>query len=274
MTESLPATAGMLAAASAWRREELDYDPSRSDCVISLSSVPSRIDYLKPVIGQLMRQTVLGVPIELHLAHRTRSTGETWPPLPDWLTGLRAVRIVWHKEDPGPSLKYLGALGLHGEASDPLIVVVDDDVLYPRELVASLVEASTAEAAAGKRVYCLRGWSIHRTLSWDSSILFTAEPGCEIPVAVVTGHGGYAIRPSLVGGTRLWTVIDAPDECRMMDDIWISGHLSAWGVRKLLIDSPRRYRIMTGSAIGGDRARRNEFAFRYFKEAWRSFELV
>jgi hypothetical protein len=95
-----------------------------------------------------------------------------------------------------------------------------------------------------------------------------------MPVAVITGHGGYAIRPSLVGGTRLWTVIDAPDECRMMDDIWISGHLSEWGVKKLLIDSPRRHRITTSSAIGGDRARRNEVAFRYFETAWRSFELV
>jgi hypothetical protein len=269
LTESIHATEEVTRRALRLDPADFDYVPTRKDCVVALSAVPTRLPYLKAVLAHLMQQTIAGVGIELHIPQRVRSTGDDWPPPPAWLLGLRSVRIVRHELDPGPSLKYLGPLRRRRE-SDPLIVVVDDDVLYPRGMIEALMQA---EATREHTVFCCRGWNIHPTLSWDRSVLLTAEPGRLKPVAIATAHGGYALRRSFVEVDLLEDLADAPDECRMMDDVWLSGHLSRWGIPKLLVDSPPRYRLMIPTALGGDRARRNDVAIHYFGAAWRPEEL-
>jgi hypothetical protein len=269
-TESAPTPPEMLAAALETDIASLDYRPERTGCVVSLTSVPSRLGYLKAVLVHLLRQTAGPVPIELHLPQQVESTGERWGALPDWLTGLEAVRVVWYERDIGPTLKYLGAMTDHRD-SDPLVVAVDDDVLYPPSLVDVLLEAE--RAGDGPALYCTRGFSIHPSLRWEESMLLPVPPpGEPARVAVATGHGGHAVRPSTVDVDALWNTEGVPLDAHFNDDMWLSGNLSRWGIPKLLVHAPPRHRLKVESAFGYDRARRMDAGIAYFRDAWRPEE--
>jgi glycosyltransferase involved in cell wall biosynthesis len=244
-----------------------DYEPSRFDAVVSLTSVPGRLDVLRGVLHHLLRQTERGVAIELHVASPTRSTNETWDVIPPWLGALRAVRVIRHDHDAGPALKYLGALR---SRDDRAVIVVDDDVLYPPDLIERLL--ATDRQLGGTAAVCFRGWRIHPSLSFERSVLSSAEPELQ-RVGIVTGHGGYCLRREHVDVTRLDDFDRAPDECRMMDDIWVSGHLSRKGTPKVVIRGSTRFKLPIASALGADRERRNDIVLRWFARDWHADDL-
>jgi hypothetical protein len=262
------ATPSQLAAA---QREDvctLDYQPWREDVVVSLTTVPERLGTLRAVLRGLLTQSVRGVPIELHIAAVVRSSGDRWGGIPDWLDALHAVHVVMHSEDPGPALKFLPAL-LAG--ADRVVVVCDDDVLYPADLVGRLMLADARWG--GQAAICFRGWRIERGLSWERSVLSLPDLHGDKPVGIVTGHGGYAVRARHVDLSELADTGRAPQACSMMDDVWISGHLSRRGTPKRLIYGETRFKIPIAPALGGDREARNDQALRWFAADWRAEDL-
>jgi hypothetical protein len=246
----------------------VDHPTSRHDVAISLTTVPGRLGTLKAVLYCLMDQSLPGIPIELHIARRVRSTSETWPPLPRWLQELRAVRVVEHAEDLGPAMKFIPALRADRERS---VIVVDDDVLYPRDLAEGLLVADAC--CQGRSAICYRGWRIHPALSWERSVLTVPREGEPVDVGIVTGHGGYCLRSSRVDLASLCDLSTAPEECYMMDDIWISAHLSRNRTAKRLIRGSDRFKIPIPSALGGERERRNDVALSWFKADWRDSDI-
>lgn len=266
-THSVIADAADMATAPA-RPAEWDYSPSRDDAVISLTSLPTRLDILPMVLSSLMRQSLDGLPIHLHLARHSTSPEKSWMELPNWLKQLEAVRIVLHEDDPGPMLKYLPALG---EAEDRLVLVADDDVIYPPDFAERLVAAD--RRLEGRHAVCFRGWKIHRNLSWEASRLSEPEENSDVRVGIVCGHGGYAVRRRHLDWSALNAFRQAPADCRMMDDVWISGHLSRAGTEKIVIPGDVRYKLPVTPALGGDRARRNDLALAWFADDWLASDL-
>lgn len=266
-THSVIASDSMMKSLESLDPAAVDYRPDVEDPVISLTTLPSRLGTLKAVLFHLMRQSAGRIPIELHLARRSRDGAELWGEVPGWLSALRAVRLVMHADDPGPSLKYLPALS----EGSRLVVVVDDDVLYPGDLVARLAAADAH--TGGREAICMRGWRIHPALSWSRSVL--SEPGSAVrtPVGILCGHGGYCVRASQLETAALADRVGAPEDCWMMDDVWISGHLSRAGTVKRLIPGSVRYKLPIEPALGGERERRNDVALAWFARDWREFEL-
>lgn len=246
----------------------IDYVPWRDDVVISLTTVPSRLEILKPVIHCLLRQTVSGVPIELHVASSVKSTGETWDSFPIWLSSLQSVQIVKHTLDVGPAMKFLPALSANQRRA---VIVLDDDVLYPNNLVEGLLKADARWN--GSAAICYRGWRIHHKLSFEQSILTSPKSTEDVHVGIITGHGGYCVRSHHVDLFDLSDLSRAPEECWMMDDIWISVHLSKMNTPKLLIGGSARYKIPIESALGGNREKRNDIALAWFSHDWKSSDL-
>ena len=262
-THSVLATDEQVARFAAIQSGEIDYRPIRTDVVISLTTVPTRLGTLKAVLHSLMQQSISGVPIELHIARGVRSTGATWPEMPGWLTNLRAVQVIEHDHDLGPAMKYLPALEAHRKHA---VVVVDDDVLYPRDLVERLLQADMGWRGAA--AVCMRGWRIHRELSWEQSVLTTPNAADDMHVGIVCGHGGYCVRAEQLNLDELGNLDRAPEDCWMMDDIWISAHLSRNRTYKRIVEGSVRYKIPIDPALGGDRERRNDNALRWFAGEW------
>src|SRR5213080_2911614 len=100
--------------------------------IASLSTVPDRINNLRPTIRSLLKQT--RPPDEIVLAIPEFSVREQRPyVVPEYLLRLPRVRVLHCAEDWGPATKFIGAIQdeLAAGRKNSLIMVVDDDRLYP-----------------------------------------------------------------------------------------------------------------------------------------------
>src|SRR5204863_3590554 len=106
--------------------------------IASLSTVPDRINNLRPTIRSLLRQT--RPPDEIVLAIPEFSVREQRPYLvPEYISRLPRVRILHCGKDWGPATKFIPVVQEERTAArgNTLIMVVDDDRIYPRTALES-----------------------------------------------------------------------------------------------------------------------------------------
>ncbi len=204
-------------------------NPQASGIIVTLSTIPSRIDLIGPTIQSLLRQTVRPAEIRLCLPEWSEREHCAYV-VPPWLRALRAVKIVACK-DEGPATKFIATLTC--VPADTVVVVVDDDRIYhPRliEAFARLAEQNPDEVIAGA------GWSVPRDLIDRPTTLWarlTAAPYVPIRanqlraprrVDIVQGVHAYALRPRFLDLAALANLTAAPPAVRFVDDVWISAH--------------------------------------------------
>ena len=105
----------------AWSR-----NARRSEAIVSLTSIPSRLPLIERTLKSLLRQSLAPRRIVLNLPRFSKREGVAYV-VPAFLDGIEAVSIRWC-EDWGPATKLLPSLV--GEATDTPIIVVDDDRIY------------------------------------------------------------------------------------------------------------------------------------------------
>ena len=256
----------------------------RSEMIVSLTTIPSRIGMIADTLKSLLTQTRPPKEIRLNLPAFSRRENRPYD-VPDWLRDLRAVRLV-PCEDYGPATKLLPALA--DAAPGQAILVVDDDRIYPVSLIAELEKASRAQpnAALG-----LGGWIAppdltDRPTTILSNLLMrppapirSARIGRPVAVDILQGVAGYLVRPDFFDLAAVTNYAAAPPAARFVDDVWISAHCRA---DKFVIPAapnfpPKRHLaqykrsslgwINRGS--GGDENRNNSIMLRYFADAWK-----
>jgi hypothetical protein len=176
-------------------RETLANSP-RSDhprVIVSMSTVHDRINNLSPTIRSLLKQT--RPPDEIVLAIPQFSIREQRPYVPKYISRLPRVRVLRCREDYGPATKFIGAIQdeLAAGQENTLIMVVDDDRLYPRDALETYLYYSEQLPNAA---LCFRGAAMPSTLDWDDAKMIHAKDLREPrPVVVITGCGSYLVRP-------------------------------------------------------------------------------
>jgi hypothetical protein len=195
--------------------------------VVTLSTIPARAAALAPVLHSLLDQTEPADRIILNLPPVSRRTGAPYPD-PAGLDLPKAVSVL-RDTDEGPATKFLGALRVEPEA---LIVVVDDDVIYPRDFLANLLEAYRARPG---HVLALRGVRLIDGVAFPAldHVLCSA---IESPqhVDLVFGTWGYLLPPGLPAA-EIADFRGYPEAVRWVDDVWISGHLARLGVPRMVV---------------------------------------
>jgi hypothetical protein len=200
--------------------------PTRSDCVVSLTSLPSRLPHIATMLKSLLRQERLPRRIRLNLPAFSKRE-QTAYAIPDWLKDLKSVEIV-PSEDYGPATKLIPSLGL---PHDQKIVVVDDDRIYPANLIADLEAAADrlGDAAVG-----FSGWVAPADLTDRPTTILTniaMTPPVPIrarrvrsfyPVDMLQGLSGYLVRPNFFDIEELTDYSNAPPAAFFVDDVWIS----------------------------------------------------
>jgi hypothetical protein len=230
---------GVLHAQAAWRTTAGTAPPSPGmpEVVVSLTSVPHRIGTLHLVIEALLRQS--------------------WPPqrIVLWLPAARAPRddslprLVRRQRDRGleirrvasdwPHMKLLPALR---EWPGAIIITVDDDIIYDRHLVASLLEV------AGRNPGVIVG---HDTRSLTAGPGGGFRPYREWPKnAPDASVPGLAVMPQGVGGV-LYPPGVMPAEVHeeslaarlspRNDDLWFKAVTLRHGVRCVRSAGLRRF---------------------------------
>src|SRR6266481_8829591 len=132
--------------------------------IASLSTVPDRINNLRPTIRSLLRQT--RPPDEIVLAIPEFSVREQRPYLvPEYISRLPRVRILHCGKDWGPATKFIPVVREERTAArgKTLIMVVDDDRIYPRTALESYLYYNGQLPNAA---LCFRGAAMPRSMDW------------------------------------------------------------------------------------------------------------
>ena len=260
-------------------------NPHRSDLIVTLTTLPSRIDRIDLTLKSLLRQRVAPAAIRLHVPQTSRREGVAYA-VPDRLRRLRSVTIV-RTDDYGPATKAIPAV-LAGPPDQRLLVVDDDRVFHPRfvEQMTALSDQHPEDAVAGS------GWDAppdrvdHATALVDTLLGRAPAPlkctrvrGCR-DVDIMQGLSGYVVRPRYFDAAALVDYSHAPAAAFFVDDVWISAQCRA---RKIvchgrrtnfpsLVDA-RFYKRSSVSLVnrgsGNPVSRNNTIMLKYFADRWR-----
>jgi hypothetical protein len=258
-------------------REKLASAPaldSSQRVIVSMSTLPDRIFNLEPTIRCLLDQTrppdeiVVAVP-EFSRRQRKRYI------IPDYLEQLPRVRLL-RCDDWGPATKFIPIIQaeLGAGRRDTLIMVVDDDRVYPRDALETYLcyHHELPDAAL-----TFRGGPIPRDYKWGPRMIRGAEVREPRAVAVMTGCASYFIQPRFFD-ERLWDYSGAPDGAFYMDDIWMAGSLDRRGVEKYVVPTSAMMRTvnrqrwtMTLQDVPNGRKHNNNEAMIFFADSWKIF---
>jgi hypothetical protein len=262
-------------------------NPRNSGLVVTLTTIPSRIEALGPTVKSLLRQTAR--PVEIRLCVPAWSEREQCAyAVPPWLRALPGVTIV-SCADEGPATKFLPTL--RAMEPDQAVVVVDDDRIYHPRLLEKLAELV---AAHPDEVVSAAGWDAPADRIDRPTTLWARLTGAAyVPVRgnqlrrarrvdIAQGLHGYVVRPRFFDLTELGDFSKAPVALRFVDDVWISAHCrvprAVHPLRLAFTDYKpwehrRRYdRTSLGGNVNraADHTQRgNSIALRFFSERWR-----
>src|SRR5213594_983341 len=244
--------------------------------IVSLSTVPDRINNLTPTIRSLLKQT--RPPDEIVLAVPEFSVREQRHyVVPKYISRLPRVRILRCRQDWGPATKFIAAIQdeLAAGRGNTLIMVVDDDRVYPRDALETYLYYNEQLPAAA---LCFRGAAIPQGLDWRHARMIRArELRQPQPVAVITGCGSYLIQPRFFDES-LWDYSQAPQGAFYMDDIWISGCLARRNVKRYVVPASammrsvfRQRRTLSLHDVPDGRQYNNNETIALFGDAWYVF---
>jgi hypothetical protein len=246
--------------------------PVNRRVIASLSTVPDRIKNLRPTIHSLLRQTrppdeiVIAIP-EFSIREQKQYV------VPKYLSQLPRVRILRCGKDWGPATKFIPVVQeeLKAGRGNALVIVLDDDRVYPRDALESYLyyNAELPDAAL-----CFRGAAMPSTLDWDHArMIYGKEVREPRPVAVITGCGSYLVQPRFFDES-LWDYSRAPQVAFDIDDIWISACLSRRGVKRYVVPASdmmgsvlrQRWTVSLNKIPGRQKLNNETIAF--FRDSW------
>lgn len=230
---------------------------SRADgrVVVSITTIPERIDDLRFTIKSLLKQTYPPDEVALNIPFKTLKGKEYI--IPEWLIRLTQkdkskVHMYRLPKDLGPASKLLPTMAR--ESPNTKIICGDDDIVYPPLFIESLVKTSNKYPECAVTTFAKK--LLHRskneppsngsTWSWLKAQRLSGHANSDL----VLGVFGFLVKPCLFfdektvinNGTtetlhypNVYDYSQAPPEATWVDDIWISGHLS---LRKIPIVCP------------------------------------
>jgi Glycosyl transferase family 2 len=244
--------------------------------IVSLSTVPERIGNLGPTIRCLLKQTrppdeiVLAVP-EFSIREQRRYE------VPKYVSRWPRVRVLRCGKDWGPATKFIPVIQeeLAAGRGNTLIMVVDDDRVYPRDALQTYLYYSEQLPEAA---LCFRGAAMPRSLDWrNAKMIYANELREPRRAAVITGCGSYLIQPRFFDES-VWDYSRAPQGAFYMDDIWISGFLNRRDVKRYVVPASammrsvlRQHRTLSLHDVPNGRQNNNNETIAFFGDTWDIF---
>lgn len=190
--------------------------------IVSLTSYPARFEAVAQTLEPLFRQTVAPDCIQLWLAEdEFPQTGD----LPKSLRDLADIglEIKWCKRSLKPHTKYFWAMR---ENPDAIIITIDDDIVYPLNLVETLLQVHYRhpEAIVANRTHIVtldESGSIAKYSDW----MFEQTSICGTPRRdlLATGVGGVLYPPN-VFDESVFDEMAINETCLFADDLWLMVH--------------------------------------------------
>lgn len=205
--------------------------PDKPRIVVSLTTSPTRIKKIKPVIDCMLNQTIKPDRIYLNLPHvfkRNESTFEM--PLPQFITENELVYVNFC-DDIGPATKILPTLNLEKEP-ETLILSIDDDIYYPEHLIETFLAFSKSYPES-----CITGSSyMFKNDTLKHKKRNTMLKGKE--VELLEGFSGVLYKRKFFTSNvlnQIYTWINENKACKFGDDFSLSNALINNGTDIIMI---------------------------------------
>jgi hypothetical protein len=228
-----------------------------SEVVISLTTIPPRVKYLKYMINSLKRQTRKPDRVELYLPREYKYRSFTQSEL----ANIPCEFTVVNCDDVGPATKILPALKSH-RGRNVTIVYCDDDRVYPINWLERLLNVSGMKPDYAIADECMpikmpvmhyrgvkKDWRYRFKRGLSLGLYHPHHFNDRYKVRnpdIVEGFGGVLVKPSFFSDR----VFDVPSKCWAVDDIWLSANLNLAGTPVHYCDVDRKYKG-TPLEIGG-----------------------
>ncbi len=197
---------------------------------VSVTTSPTRLPHLLKIIKGLDTTNVTEVLVVL--PERFGRDGREYD-IPKELADYPKVRILRIPVDLGPATKLVPAVRWLSERKDqPLVITIDDDMIYPAGMVNEMITASARfpESAIGGAGVPLSYWGINDIPSEAELDRFLSEDLSMRKVDVVEGYAAivYPVKKVPFETIQSWAALSA--ECRYSDDLIISLALRNAGI--------------------------------------------
>jgi hypothetical protein len=233
-----------------------------SQVIVSLTSIPSRIDHIKPVINSILDQNVKVDKIVINLPKKYRRF-EKELTIPDFIKNCQNIHVDRINKDYGPITKLLPTLAR--EKDDTKIIYVDDDMIYGKDFVETMIAYSDEHP---NNAICNHAWSVKRFLDHNK---YDSKDGRK---DVAEGFAAVLVKPKFFT-EDIYNILEAPESAFFSDDIWISGHLAKNGIEIIVTKYNKYYNTLLirkdSLLYGPNKDNKNtKEMIRYFGDYWKS----
>jgi hypothetical protein len=192
---------------------------SRPRVVISLTTIPSRINEIEKCLHSLLNQTFKVDKIYLNIPYYSTREDKDYV-IPLFLEKMAAAGKISliRCRDMGPATKLIPILPVERDP-ETCIVIIDDDRSVELNVVELLVN--------GAKKYPNSAITLcGRTIKEDQLLYHT--PG-DHTVDIVQGFSGVLFKRKFIDDT-IYEYTDYSKHCFYVDDVWFSGHLAKKGI--------------------------------------------
>lgn len=218
--------------------------------VVAFTTTPYRINQLKPILETLAAQNASIYKIYISIPYKFKRDNLEYV-IPEWLQDYKNVSIL-RTEDYGPGTKLLGVLEKADLPPDAIIITVDDDIFYPKNMILHLaykakMYPNDAIGNSGVKV----NYDKNGKLITNTGIGLIKHYYPNASVDVLEGWAGVAYRPKFFDET-IFAINDSIRECINSDDLYLSFYLAKHNVTRRVLRNRymSAYKMPWNKAVG------------------------
>jgi hypothetical protein len=201
--------------------------------VVTLTTTPYRINNLKANLDSIFKQNATIQNIYISIPHKFQRDNLDYI-IPEWLAKDDRITILRSK-DYGPATKLVGALEKIKFVPNTIIITIDDDVIYPKNLVLHL--AYFAKANPNSAVGVMGAVPIYdkeQKISLDSEYGLKRISQANASVHILQGWASVAYRARFFDRT-IFEIENTIPECRNSDDVYLSFYLARHNISRIVL---------------------------------------
>ncbi len=186
--------------------------------IVAFTTTPYRIANIKPTLECLNEQIVQPKHVYLSIPHIFKRDNSEYN-IPEWLQKYPNLTIL-RTQDYGPATKILGLLEQVKVDPDTIIVTIDDDTCYVKNLLLNLVYSAKRFP---NDVIGSSGGSLNFGPKAESGLLHVLSPHSK--VEFLEGVTGIAYRAKFFD-QAIFSIQEEPSYCYNSDDLYLAFYLA------------------------------------------------